>query len=107
MDKENVIHEHTMCYTLTMEYDSDIKNNKILPFVTILMDPEGIMLSEVRQGKTNTVCSHLYMWNLKQMKKKQNKKQAHRHREQIGGYQRLGRTKRMKGVKRDRLPAVK
>ena len=34
---------------------SAIKKNEILPFVTTWTDLEGIMLSEVRQKKTNTV----------------------------------------------------
>ena len=46
----------------TREYYSAIKKNEILPFVTMWMDLEGIMLSEKdRQRKTNTVRSHLYM----------------------------------------------
>ena len=31
------------------------EEKKILPFVTIWMDLEGIMISEIRQRKTNTV----------------------------------------------------
>ena len=31
------------------------KEKEILPFVTTLMDLEGIMLSEISQRKTNTV----------------------------------------------------
>ena len=48
------------------------------------MDLEGIMLSELSQTKTNTVWSHL-MWNIKH----ENKKWAHRYREQMDGYQKL------------------
>ena len=44
-----------------MEYYSAIKKNTILTFVTTWMDMEGIMLSEVRQRKTNTVCFYLYV----------------------------------------------
>ena len=39
----------------TMEYYSAIKKNEILPFVTTWVDLEGIMLSEIRQRKTNTI----------------------------------------------------
>ena len=43
-------------YTIySMEYYSAIIKNEILPFTTAWMDPEGIMLSEVSQTKTNTV----------------------------------------------------
>ena len=37
------------------------KKNEILPFAAMWMDLEGIMLSEIRQRKTNTVCYHLYV----------------------------------------------
>ena len=42
-------------YTCTMEYNSTIKKNEILPFAATWMDLEGIMLSEISQRKTNTV----------------------------------------------------
>ena len=35
----------------TMEYYSAIKKKKILPFVTVLMDLENIMLSEISQSE--------------------------------------------------------
>ena len=38
-----------------MEYYSVMKEKEILPFRTTWMDPEGIMLSEVSQKKTNTI----------------------------------------------------
>ena len=44
-----------MWYIYTMEYYSAIKKNEILPFATMWMDLEGIMLSEISQRKTNTV----------------------------------------------------
>ena len=37
------------------------KKNKILPFTTTWMDPEGIVLSEIRQRKTNATWFHLYV----------------------------------------------
>lgn len=37
------------------------EKKRILPFATIRMDPEGIILSEIRQRMTITVCSHLYV----------------------------------------------
>ena len=40
---------HTHTYTL--EYYSAIKKNEILPFATMWMELEGIMLSEIRQRK--------------------------------------------------------
>ena len=43
-----------MWYINTMEYFSAIKN-EILPFAVTRVDLEGIMLSNISQGKTNTV----------------------------------------------------
>ena len=44
-----------MWYIYTMEYYLAIKKNKILPFATTWMEPEGIMLSEISQRKTNII----------------------------------------------------
>ena len=38
-----------------MEYDSVIKNNKIIPSAAKLIDQEIIILSEVNQRKTNMI----------------------------------------------------
>ena len=38
-----------MWYRYTMEYYSAIKKNEILPFATMWMELEGIMLSEISQ----------------------------------------------------------
>ena len=38
-------------YTCTMEYYSAIKKNEILPFETMWMELEGIMLSEISQSE--------------------------------------------------------
>ena len=54
MDKEDVIHTHT--HTQTEEYYSDMKKNEVLPFVTIWMDLEGIMLSEISQTGKDKYC---------------------------------------------------
>ena len=41
---------------IQMQYCSSIKKNEeILPFSTMWMDLEGIMLSEIRWSKTSTV----------------------------------------------------
>ena len=50
-----------MRHTYTMEYYSATKKNEILAFVAMWMDPENIMISEIIQRKTNTVCYHLYV----------------------------------------------
>ena len=42
-----------MWYTYSMEYFSVIKKNEILPFVTTLIDLEGIMRGEINRRKTN------------------------------------------------------
>ena len=49
MDKEDV------GYTYTMESYSAIKKNEILPFATMWMELEGIMLNEISQRKTNII----------------------------------------------------
>ena len=46
-------HTHTHTHTHTMEYYSAIKKNEILPFATMWMELEGIILSEINQRKTN------------------------------------------------------
>ena len=38
-----------------MEYYSAIEKKEIMPFAAIWMDPEIIILSEVRQRKTNAI----------------------------------------------------
>ena len=49
-----------MWYIWTMEYYSAIKKNEILPFATMWMELEGIMLSEISQRKTNILWLHSY-----------------------------------------------
>ena len=44
-----------------MEYYSAIKRNEILPFARMWMDLDSIMLSEISQRKTNTVCYPSYV----------------------------------------------
>ena len=39
----------------TIDYDSAIKKKKILPFVTVWMDLENIMLSEMSQDKYHLI----------------------------------------------------
>ena len=45
------------------------KKNEILPLATTWMDPEGIMLSEISQRKTNTIMISLIcgIYKTKQM----------------------------------------
>ena len=38
-------------YIQTMKYYSAIKKNKIMPFAATLMDPEMVILSEIRHRK--------------------------------------------------------
>ena len=42
-------------YIYIKEYSSAIKKNEILPLATTWMEPEGIMLSEIRQRKTKII----------------------------------------------------
>ena len=61
------------------------------------MDLEVIMLSEIRQRKTNTICYHLHVKSKKKQKTKEktpnnmnvHKRQinSHRYRKQTNGYQ--------------------
>ena len=44
-----------------MEYYSAIKKNEIMLSAATWMDLEIIILSEVRQRKTNTICYHSYV----------------------------------------------
>ena len=53
-------HTHTHTRTHKMGHNSAIKNNEIMPFTATWMDLEIIILSEVRQRKTNII-DHLYV----------------------------------------------
>jgi len=44
-----------------MEYYSAIKKNQIMPFAATWMEPETLILSEVRKRKTNTIWYHSYL----------------------------------------------
>ena len=50
-----------MWYIYTMEYDSALKKNKIMPCAATWMQLKIIILSEVRKRKTNTTCYHLHV----------------------------------------------
>ena len=82
MDKEDVVHIYN---GLLLSH----KKNEIMPFAATWMDLEIIILSEVRQRKTNIIWYHLYVESKKmiQMNLFTKQKQTHRHRKQIYGYQ--------------------
>ena len=48
-----------------MEYYSDIKKNKIMPFAETWMDLENITLSERSQIREKQILCIIYIWNLK------------------------------------------
>ena len=48
-----------VCVCVCVEYYSAIKNNEIMPFTATRMHLI-IILSEVRQRKTNTICYYLH-----------------------------------------------
>ena len=54
-----------MWYIYTREYYSAIKKNEILPFATMWMDLEGIILSEISQTEKDKYSVTTYMWNPK------------------------------------------
>ena len=64
-------------YIYTTEYYSAINRKEILPFPTIQMDPEGSMLTEVRERQISN--GFIDKWNFKQTTG------THRYREQTGG----------------------
>ena len=77
-----------------IEYYSAIKKNEILPFETTWMDLKGIMLSEIRKTKKNTVRFHLY----KESKtNKQNKTKTESWKQIPRGWLPEGRGMRMGG----------
>ena len=51
----------------TVEYYSAVKKNETQPFATTWMQVEIIILSEVRQRKTNILQYHLYVEYLKRI----------------------------------------
>ena len=44
-----------MWYMYTLEFYSAIKKNKIMPFAATWMEPETLILNEVRRRETNTI----------------------------------------------------
>ena len=44
-----------------MEYYLAMRKNEILPFATMWMELEGIMLSEISQRKTDSICFRSYV----------------------------------------------
>ena len=45
-----------MVHIYTMEYDSAIKENEIMPSATTWMDSEGVLLSEISQTEKDKYC---------------------------------------------------
>ena len=65
-----------------MEFYSAVQKNELLPFATVWMDLEGIMLSEISQSEKDKYHDLTYMFNLKNKINEETKfKQTHRHRE--------------------------
>ena len=62
---EDVAHISISIYIYTQTYTHNgmlvIKKNEILPFETICMDLEGIMLSEISQAEKDEYCHPLYV----------------------------------------------
>ena len=51
----------------TMEYYLEMKKNDILPFATMWMELEGIMLSEISQAEKDRSYVFTHMWNLRNL----------------------------------------
>ena len=61
---ETYIYTHTYTHTHTHTHNGILlshKKNEIMPFAAICMQPEIIILSEVRNRKINTIRYHLYV----------------------------------------------
>ena len=54
-----------MSYVYTMQYYSAIKKNEILPFTTMWMELEGIMLREISQSEKDKYHDFTYMRTLR------------------------------------------
>ena len=57
-----------MQFIYAMEYYSAMRQKEILPFATVWMDPEGIILSEISQTEKDKYFKHFlvsFMWNLR------------------------------------------
>ena len=61
-------HTHTHTHTHTEEYHSALKTKEILSFLTIWINLEGVMLSEISQTERQILHGIIYMWNLKKGK---------------------------------------
>ena len=48
----------------TMEYYSAVRRKKIVLFVTVWMDLENIMVSEISQSEKDKYHDFTHMWNL-------------------------------------------
>ena len=70
MDKKIYVYKYTFNGILAL------RKNEILPFVTMWMDLEGIMLSEISQTEKNKYCMVLHIcriWKTFQMYKRNNR----------------------------------
>ena len=54
-----------------MEYYSAVKKSEIMPFVTMWVDLESIMFSEINHPEKDKYSVITYLWNLKKKKKKE------------------------------------
>ena len=54
-----------MWYIYTLEYYPDVKKDEILPFTTMWMELEGIMLGKLGQSEKDNNHMILLIWNLR------------------------------------------
>lgn len=101
--------QYVCVYIHIINYYSATKRSKILLFLTIWMDVGDIMLSQVR--KRRILYDFTYMQNLKKKKlnEQTKQKQIHKYREETmaGRGDKGAKGKKVKGIKKYKLPVIK
>lgn len=75
-----------MWFKYTMEYNSAIRKDEILPFTSMWMELEGIMLSEIKVSQRKTIIVKFYSY--------EDYKEQHQRPQGKGGKNRMERNQR-------------